>query len=157
RPLRSAFPQAVPHPLPGATRGAPAATETDGTRRGVSRDGGRGGTPVRSADARCVTTALPCPIEWHEKPPAEAPPPITDLRSLRGWRTLRAPRRGAERAEGEHMTLRFLTGLSTVVLALVPVSARAESLLETIVNVLVDGGNNYAWERVEIPGTVCGN
>ena len=55
------------------------------------------------------------------------------------------------------MTLRFLAGLSTVVLALTPASARAESLLETIVNVLVDGGNSYAWERVEIPGTVCGN
>jgi hypothetical protein len=42
-------------------------------------------------------------------------------------------------------------------LAFVPATARAEDLLSTIVNVLVDGGNNYAWEKVAPPGTVCGN
>ena len=36
-------------------------------------------------------------------------------------------------------------------------SARAETILDIIVNVLVDGGNNYNWEKVELPGTVCGN
>ena len=55
------------------------------------------------------------------------------------------------------MTRRITRALLAVVLALVPLSARAETLLETIVNVLVDGGNSYAWEKVEIPGTWCGN
>jgi hypothetical protein len=55
------------------------------------------------------------------------------------------------------MIPRFTRGLLVVALALAPLSARAESLLETIVNVLVDGGNSYTWEKVEIPGTVCGN
>ena len=44
-----------------------------------------------------------------------------------------------------------------VALMLVPVSARAEVLLPAIIDVLVDGGNNYAWQKVELPGTVCGN
>ncbi len=35
--------------------------------------------------------------------------------------------------------------------------ARAEDLLSTIVSILVDGGNSYAWEKVALPGTVCGN
>jgi len=53
------------------------------------------------------------------------------------------------------MTRRVLIGF----LALVSISgsARAETLLETIVDILVDGGNEYDWERVELPGTVCGN
>jgi hypothetical protein len=55
------------------------------------------------------------------------------------------------------MIPRFTRALLVVALALAPLSARAETLLETIVNVLVDGGNSYAWEKVEIPGTVCGN
>jgi len=38
-----------------------------------------------------------------------------------------------------------------------PTSARAESLLEGLVNLLVDGGNNFAWEKVALPGTQCGN
>jgi hypothetical protein len=44
------------------------------------------------------------------------------------------------------MTRRIVWGLLTAVLALAPLPARAESLLETIVHVLVDGGNSYAWE-----------
>jgi hypothetical protein len=44
-----------------------------------------------------------------------------------------------------------------VALMLVPAAARAEVLLPGIVSVLVDGGNNYAWQKVELPGTVCGN
>ena len=39
----------------------------------------------------------------------------------------------------------------------VPASARAETLLETILNVVVDGGNSYNWERVALSGTQCGN
>jgi hypothetical protein len=30
-------------------------------------------------------------------------------------------------------------------------------LLDTIVNVLVDGGNDHDWQKVELPGTQCGN
>jgi hypothetical protein len=41
--------------------------------------------------------------------------------------------------------------------ALTPSAAHAETILEVIVNVLVDGGNNYNWEKVELPGTQCGN
>ncbi len=36
-------------------------------------------------------------------------------------------------------------------------SAQAETILDTLVNVLVDGGNNYNWEKVALPGTQCGN
>jgi hypothetical protein len=36
-------------------------------------------------------------------------------------------------------------------------TARAETLLEGLVNLLVDGGNNYNWEKVALPGTQCGN
>lgn len=35
----------------------------------------------------------------------------------------------------------------------VPAGAQEELLLD----VLVDGGNDYDWEQIEIPGTVCGN
>ncbi|HEU4733948.1 MAG TPA: hypothetical protein VFT22_38920, partial [Kofleriaceae bacterium] len=38
-----------------------------------------------------------------------------------------------------------------------PTSARAETLLEGLVNLLVDGGNNFNWEEVALPGTQCGN
>jgi hypothetical protein len=41
--------------------------------------------------------------------------------------------------------------------ALVPGAARAEVIVSSIVSVLVDGGNNYAWQKVELPGTQCGN
>jgi hypothetical protein len=36
-------------------------------------------------------------------------------------------------------------------------SAKAEEILDVIVDILVDGGNNYNWERVQLPGSVCGN
>lgn len=42
-------------------------------------------------------------------------------------------------------------------LAICPGVARAEVLLPAIVEVLVDGGNNYPWQKVELPGTKCGN
>lgn len=35
--------------------------------------------------------------------------------------------------------------------------AQTELLLTTIVDVVVDGGNNYNWQKVELPGTTCGN
>lgn len=38
-----------------------------------------------------------------------------------------------------------------------PRPAHAQGILETILNVVVDGGNNYNWERIELPGTKCGN
>jgi Pectinacetylesterase len=44
-----------------------------------------------------------------------------------------------------------------LVAALAPRAAHAETLLEAIINVLVDGGNNYNWEKVALPGTQCGN
>jgi hypothetical protein len=54
------------------------------------------------------------------------------------------------------MTRRIAWALLAV-LASGPGSAHAETLLEQIVGVLVDGGNAYAWEKVELPGSVCGN
>ena len=41
--------------------------------------------------------------------------------------------------------------------AVSPATARAEVLMSGIVEVLVDGGNNYTWQKVELPGTKCGN
>ncbi|WP_338023610.1 hypothetical protein [Archangium primigenium] len=38
-----------------------------------------------------------------------------------------------------------------------PGRARAQVLVSTLVDVLVDGGNNYSWERLELPGTRCGD
>lgn len=40
--------------------------------------------------------------------------------------------------------------------AVMPNVAQAD-ILEDIVGVIVDGGNNYNWQRVELPGTKCGN
>jgi hypothetical protein len=50
----------------------------------------------------------------------------------------------------------LLLGLLTAA-AVPPSTARAEVILPAIVDVLVDGGNNYTWEKVELPGTKCGN
>jgi len=41
--------------------------------------------------------------------------------------------------------------------AVAPATAQAEVLVSGIVDVLVDGGNNYSWQKVELPGTKCGN
>ena len=38
-----------------------------------------------------------------------------------------------------------------------PQTATGEVLLGAIIQVIVDGGNDYAWERVALPGTQCGN
>ncbi|MEO1174250.1 MAG: hypothetical protein AAFX94_19695, partial [Myxococcota bacterium] len=39
----------------------------------------------------------------------------------------------------------------------VSVASPAHAQVEELVDFLVDGGNDHAWERVELPGTVCGN
>ncbi len=41
--------------------------------------------------------------------------------------------------------------------AVAPATAQAEVIVSGIVDVLVDGGNNYSWQKVELPGTKCGN
>ncbi|UQA58665.1 hypothetical protein [Polyangium aurulentum] len=52
---------------------------------------------------------------------------------------------------------RFLTmGLFAAAVA-APGVARAEVLMTSIIEVIVDGGNDYAWKKVELPGTKCGN
>jgi hypothetical protein len=53
------------------------------------------------------------------------------------------------------MKLRLLPGLLALVLA--PAVAGAEVLLPSIIDVIVDGGNNYTWQKIELPGTRCGN
>jgi len=35
--------------------------------------------------------------------------------------------------------------------------ARAEVIVSTVVDILVDGGNTYPWQKVQLPGAVCGN
>jgi hypothetical protein len=55
------------------------------------------------------------------------------------------------------MTRRVLIGFLTLAMLSIGGSARAEELLDIIVNVLVDGGNDYDWQKVELPGSVCGN
>lgn len=52
------------------------------------------------------------------------------------------------------LTCGVLAGMAALV---APRPAQAESILEVILNVIVDGGNNYSWQRVELPGAVCGN
>jgi hypothetical protein len=44
-----------------------------------------------------------------------------------------------------------------LVAALAPLPAHAATFLETILDVIVDGGNSYNWQKVELPGTKCGN
>jgi hypothetical protein len=51
---------------------------------------------------------------------------------------------------------RLLMWIAIVSLAL-PTHARAETLLEGLVDLLVDGGNNFSWEKVALPGSQCGN
>jgi len=49
--------------------------------------------------------------------------------------------------------------LLTLALALLiaPGAARAQLILEDLIDVIVDGGNNYAWQKVALTGTRCGN
>jgi hypothetical protein len=48
------------------------------------------------------------------------------------------------------------TVVASLILLLAP-PARAEVLLNAVVGVLVDGGNDYSWEKVALPGTSCGD
>lgn len=54
------------------------------------------------------------------------------------------------------------SGLRTTALAfafasLLPATNAFAQLTNLLVDVLVDGGNNYAWQKVALPGTVCGD
>lgn len=49
--------------------------------------------------------------------------------------------------------MRLLFSSGALLLLLSPVAAQAQSFLDLI----VDGGNNYNWELVALPGAVCGN
>jgi hypothetical protein len=53
---------------------------------------------------------------------------------------------------------RFLSYLA-LALAVVgaPASSRAQDVLGSIINVIVDGGNTFAWQKVALPGAVCGD
>ncbi len=53
------------------------------------------------------------------------------------------------------MRMNWLMGLLVATAA--PTVASAEVLVGGIVDVLVDGGNTYNWEKVALPGTKCGN
>ncbi|MEM9492326.1 MAG: hypothetical protein AAGC55_24480, partial [Myxococcota bacterium] len=46
---------------------------------------------------------------------------------------------------------------SAVCLFALTSTAQAQSITDLILEVIVDGGNNYNWEKIELPGTVCGN
>ncbi|AKF83000.1 Pectinacetylesterase [Myxococcus fulvus] len=52
---------------------------------------------------------------------------------------------------------RVLVACLAVAALMVPSAARSEVIVSSIVSVLVDGGNNYNWQKVELPGTKCGN
>jgi hypothetical protein len=52
---------------------------------------------------------------------------------------------------------RYLWMSLLMALAITSNDARAEVLVNGIVDILVDGGNNYSWQKVELPGTKCGN
>lgn len=52
------------------------------------------------------------------------------------------------------MKLSF-TAVTVLSFAFTPTVAHAQ--VEALVDLLVDGGNDYDWERIELPGTVCGD
>lgn len=51
----------------------------------------------------------------------------------------------------------ILMGLLALATAASPGTARAEVVLDDILDVVVDGGNTYNWQKVELPGATCGN
>ena len=55
------------------------------------------------------------------------------------------------------MKKHWLMSMGLLAAAVSPGAARAEVLVSGIVDVLVDGGNTYNWEKVALPGTKCGN
>lgn len=44
-----------------------------------------------------------------------------------------------------------------VLLTVLPFGATQADILDTIINIIVDGGNNYNWQKVELADTKCGN
>src|SRR5438552_1818275 len=52
---------------------------------------------------------------------------------------------------------RYLWIMTPLALVATPSHAGAEVLVNGIIDVLVDGGNTYDWQKVEMPGAQCGN
>ena len=52
---------------------------------------------------------------------------------------------------------RFAPIAVLLALSLQPREAAAETVLEGILDLIVDGGNNFAWQKVALPNTKCGN
>ena len=52
---------------------------------------------------------------------------------------------------------RFAPIVVLLALSLPHREAAAETVLEGILNLIVDGGNNFAWQKVALPNTKCGN
>lgn len=52
--------------------------------------------------------------------------------------------------------MKRLLSLGLLASLCLPLNARAD-ILQSILNVVVDGGNSFDWQKVELPGTVCGN
>jgi Pectinacetylesterase len=50
-----------------------------------------------------------------------------------------------------------LKALVVAMLAVPASVARAEAVVNALVELLVDGGNNFAWQKVELPNAKCGN
>jgi hypothetical protein len=55
-----------------------------------------------------------------------------------------------------HRTRLRRIALALAASVLLPASS-AFAQLELFVDLLVDGGNNYNWQRVALPGSICGN
>ena len=56
----------------------------------------------------------------------------------------------------KHYKSWHLAAPAAVVAVLLSAGA-ALAQLELLVDLVVDGGNNYNWQRVALPGSVCGN
>jgi hypothetical protein len=52
---------------------------------------------------------------------------------------------------------RFLFPVLACLVASFSTAARAQSAIDAILDLLVDGGNDYPWEMVEPPGAICGD
>ncbi|EYF03867.1 pectin acetylesterase-family hydrolase [Chondromyces apiculatus] len=55
------------------------------------------------------------------------------------------------------MQRNLLMGLGFVAATALSSTASASALIEGALDLLVDGGNNFTWQKVELPGTTCGN
>src|SRR5438045_5114460 len=67
----------------------------------------------------------------------------------------RQPRNNNGGAMARRLPICLLVSALTSVL--ISPAASAETLLDTAVQVLVDGGNDFAWEKVEPAGASCGD